>query len=174
MSITFRKDDYMKCRPDGRWQKAITIGGKRKFFYSYAETEKKAERDILQQMLAYSEEEETGRLLEDVSDEWYDFHTSHLEYSTATRYKCYVKQLNEYFPKKYIKNITTNDVEETLLDMVSKDYSSKTIKDFLSVFKMIFKYAHKKKYIDEDVTFYISPPLGKHLLLVSPLMNQIL
>lgn len=159
----------MKRRPDGRWQKSITIGGKRKFFYSYAETEKKAERDILQQMLAYSEEEEAGRLLEDVSDEWYDFHTSHLEYSSATRYKCYVKQLNEYFPKAYIKDITTNDVEEMLLDMVSKDYSSKTIKDFLSVTKMIFKYSHKRKYIDEDVTLYISPPLGKAPVTRKPL-----
>lgn len=159
----------MKRRPDGRWQKAITLNGKRKFFYSYAETEKKAERDILQQMLAYSEEEENGRLLEDVSDEWYNFHTVHLEYSTTCRYKRYMEQLNEYFPKSFIKEITTNDVEEILLDMVSKDYSSKTIKDFLSVAKMIFKYAHKKKYIDEDVTFYISPPLGKAPVTREPL-----
>ena len=159
----------MKQRPDGRWRKDVTIDGKRKTFYSRADTEKKAEKDIQNQMLLYNANEERGKKLLEVSEEWYNLHTKHLEYSTACRYNRYVEQLNEYFPNEYIKNITTNDIEKILIDFVEKDYSTKTIKDFLSVTKMIFKYAHKKKYIPEDVTFYITPSEGKPAVQRKPL-----
>lgn len=159
----------MKRRPDGRWQKVVTIDGKRKTFYSRADTEKKAEKDIQNQMLSYNQKENRGKKLLSVSEEWYNLHTKHLEYSTTCRYNRYMEQLNDYFPNEYIKNITTNDIEKILIDFVEKDYSTKTIKDFLSVTKMIFKYAHKKKYIPEDVTFYITPPIGKPAVTREPL-----
>lgn len=151
----------MKKRADGRWQKVVIIDGNKKTFYSRAETEKKAEKDIQQQMLLYQKKEELGKKLIDVSNEWYDMHSKHLEYSTSCRYNRYMEQLNGYFTNEYIKTITTNDIEEVLFDLVEKGYSTKTIKDFLSVAKMIFRYAHKKKYILEDITLYITPPIGQ-------------
>ena len=68
-----------------------------------------------------------------MSEEWYDKHSKKLEYSTAYRYGRYKNQLNEYFPDTYIRDITINDIEEILEDMVEKEYSAKTIKDFTSV-----------------------------------------
>ena len=44
----------MKKRADGRWRKTKTIDGIRVAFYSTAETEKQAIKDIENQMLAYS------------------------------------------------------------------------------------------------------------------------
>lgn len=151
----------MKKRKDGRWVKAIAFNGKRVWFYSRAETERKAELDIQHQMMSYHEKEERGKTLLAVSEEWFDIHTPSLAYTTTTRYTRYMHQLNSYLDGSYIKTISTNDIEDILVDLADKQYSTKTIQDFLSVVRQIFKYAHKKHYVDEDVTFYITSQKGK-------------
>ena len=57
-------------RKDGRYCTSRTINGERVFFYSSEPTEKKAERDIENQMLAYQGKIEKGRTLQSVADEW--------------------------------------------------------------------------------------------------------
>ena len=151
----------MKQRADGRWVKVITQNGRRISFYSRADTEKKAERDIQRQMIEYSQKEEQGKTLLEVSEEWYNIHTQNLAYTTSTRYTRYMNQLNDYLSGYYLKQITTQDIEVIMLDLVDKQYSSKTIQDFLSVTRLIFQYAHKKHYISEDITYYLTPPKGK-------------
>lgn len=151
----------MKKRKDGRWVKAIVFNGKRIWFYSRAETERKAKADILHQMVSYQEKEDCGKTLLDVSEEWFSLHTPKLAYTTATRYSRYIRQLNSYLSGLYIKSISANDIEAIMLDLADKQYSSKTIQDFLSVVRQIFKYAHKKNYTDEDVTFYLTAQKGR-------------
>lgn len=151
----------MKRRKDGRWVKVVNYNGKSISFYSRAENEKKAEKEIQRKMLEYSEKEELGKTLIEVSEEWYNIHTKNLAYSTGVRYNRYMEQLNDYLKGAYIKKITSGDIEKILSDMVYKQYSSKTIQDFLSVVRLIFRYAHKMQYISEDITFYITPPKGK-------------
>ena len=50
----------MKKRKDGRWVRKITLpDGTVKFFYSSADTEKKAIKDIEQQLLTFSQKSES-------------------------------------------------------------------------------------------------------------------
>lgn len=151
----------MKRRKDGRWVKVVNYNGKSISFYSRAENEKKAKRDILRQMVEYTEKEERGKTLLEVSEEWYNIHTRNLAYSTSVRYNRYMEQLNDYLKGEYIKAVTSNDIEKIMADMVRKQYSSKTIQDFLSVVRLIFRYAHKMQYISDDITFYLTPQKGK-------------
>ena len=69
----------MKRRKDGRYQKSKTINGKRIVFYSSEPTERKAIRDIENQMLAYSQKEELGKTFGEVADEWEETHYKNLE-----------------------------------------------------------------------------------------------
>ena len=57
-------------RADGRWCKSKTINGKKVYFYSNEQTEKKALRDIENQMITYTGEMQKGKLFKDVASEW--------------------------------------------------------------------------------------------------------
>lgn len=153
MSLTRRKD--------GRWCKSKTINGKKVFFYSSQPTERKAAKDIENQMLAYTEQEEIGKSLKEVAYEWKEDHYKTIQYQTAFRYNSYVERFINYFADKYIKEITAEQIELFYNGMVIDGFSSKTIKDQAGIVKMIMRYALIKRYIEVDVSQYITPPKGK-------------
>ena len=151
----------MKKRKDGRYLKVVTINGKRLYFYSSKTTEQQAERDINRQILAYTQQEERGKLFSEVAEEWEEEHFPKIEYNTARRYKVLLNYAIEEFEDIYIKDIQPIDVEQYLNYFVSRNYSSKSIKDTLSVLRLVCKYACIKDYITTDPTRYITPPKGK-------------
>lgn len=151
----------MKKRADGRWLKVVTVNGKREYFYSSEPTERKAERDIARQMLEHKEKGRKGLLFNDVATEWEDKHYKHIEYSTSARYKTYTATAVDHFDGQYIKSIEAKDIESFLNKLAFERKSSKTIKDQLSVVRMIFRYAIINNYIDSDPTLYIVPPKGE-------------
>lgn len=150
----------MKKRKDGRWIKTITINGKRMYFYSTEKTERQAEKDIFAQMIQYSDTEEKGKTFKSVAEEWELEHFKSLEHYTSRRYKTLLTHVTDHFDGMYIKNISPEQIERFLLSLVTKDYSSKTIKDQFSVIKMVFRYAFINEYVDSDPTLHIKPPKG--------------
>lgn len=151
----------MKKRKDGRYVKVVTLNGKKIYFYSSENTEAKAIKDLSRQILQYSVKEEKGRLFSDVAQEWEENHCAKLEYNTARRYKTLLKHAVNAFEDKYIKEMMPIDIERFVEYFAMRDYATKTIKDQLSVVRLVFKYAYIKGYIDSDPTRYISPPKGK-------------
>ena len=152
----------MKKRADGRYVKKVKLqDGTYKYFYSVASTLAKAEKDIQKQLLEFTQKEKKGKLFSEVSDEWEEEHYKNVEYATICRYTTYVNTLNGYFQGRYIKELTAMDIEYIMNDMARKNYSTKTIRDQLSVTKMIFHFAMIKQYIDNDVSFYIQAQKGK-------------
>lgn len=152
---------FMKKRKDGRWVKSKNINGKRVYFYSSETTERKAIRDIENQMLNYCDKEENGKTFQEVADEWEENHYKELQWQTSNRYKSLVSHLTEAFGTYYIKNITSKDVELFFNRLVQQKYSTKSLKDQMSITKMIFKYAVINEYINNNVTEYLRPPKGK-------------
>jgi integrase len=132
----------MKKRKDGRYLKVVTIKGKRLYFYSTADTERKAEKDIQRQILEYTEKEEKGKLFGEVADEWdteYRNEIPEINYKRNTKAR-YLK-IVEYFGTDYIKDITTIEVNIFINALIDKRYSKKTIAGYKSIINMIFKYA---------------------------------
>ena len=140
--------------------RTFTINDKRISFYSSASTEKQAIKEIEKQMLEYQEKKEKGLTFEEVTEEWQEYHYKSVTYATAQRYDLYVNALIDYFGNRYIKNITAIEIEHFMNYMSVRGYSTKTIRDQLSVTKMIFKYAIIHQYIDNDVSAYISAAKG--------------
>lgn len=148
-------------RKDGRWCKTKTINGERIFFYSTEPTERKAIKDIENQMIEYNGKIQRGKLFKDVATEWEREHYEKIAHQTMHRYVSLTAKIKDSFGSKYIKQITVDDINKFLSELVYLKYSTKTIKDEVSVLKMIFKYADSKCYISSNVTQFISPPKGE-------------
>lgn len=162
----------MKKRKDGRYLKVVTINGKRLYFYSSKTTEQQAERDINRQILSYTKQEEKGKLFCDVAEEWEEEHFPKIEYNTERRYKVLLSYAVREFEGVYIKDIQPLDIEQYLNYFASRNYATKTIKDQLSIVRLVFKYAYIKGYIISDPTKYITPPKGKAPVKRQPLSEN--
>lgn len=162
----------MKQRKDGRWQKTITINGKKLFFYSNAKTERQAEQEIFRKVVEFKEKKEAGETVTEVAEEWAKKHYKNIVYSTAYRYDIYKNRFLKEFGNEYIKQITATNIDSFLFKMVQEGYTTKTIKDQLSVIKMIFRYAALYDKTSEDVSFRVSLPKGADSQKREALTNQ--
>ncbi|MBQ6846799.1 MAG: tyrosine-type recombinase/integrase [Oscillospiraceae bacterium] len=139
----------MKKRPDGRWQKRITLpSGKSKLLYSSAKTEKAAIQDFNSQMLNLRRESEDSLLFEAVAERWMDSNRK-IQSNTAKGYKpCYDAAV-AYFSGWKISEIKPAHVLAYLDDLEEKGYSKKTVKNRLSVLRLIFRHAK----INQDIEY---------------------
>ena len=99
---------------------------------------KKAEKDISRQMMGFTEKAEKGKTFQAVADEWAAEHFQNIQHQTVVRYRSYIKRLEEWFDRMYIKDISSKDIMNNLQSMTNQDFSSKTIKDQYNILNMIF------------------------------------
>ena len=130
-------------RKDGRYCTSRTINGERVFFYSSERTEKKAEKDIENQMLAYTEKKEEGKSFRTIAENWdseYRKRISDINYRKNT--KAAYKRILDYFsPYGAIDTITLVDINLFLSRLISQGFYKKTIACHKSVLGMIFQFA---------------------------------
>ena len=146
-------------RKDGRYCKTLTINGKRTYFYSSEPTEKKAERDIENQLLEFKQRKEKGELFSAVADLWnteYRLKISEITYKNSV--KSAYKRICDEFKDVYIKNITILDINVFINRMIAKGYSKKTVSTHKSVLNMIFSFALLNRYIDYNPVHDIRLP----------------
>lgn len=132
----------MKQRKDGRWCKQITIDGRRVSFYSSAETEKKAEKDIQQQLVEYKIRTTNDCPFADVAKRWSDYHCEKIPYTTWKRsYKFAYNQVVDYFDGMSIGDLTAAECNKFIMANIKKGKSHKTVATLKSVVSMILDYA---------------------------------
>ena len=151
----------MKKRPDGRYLKVVTINGKRVYFYSTEDTEKKAAKDIERQMIAFKEKKTDGNFFENVADEWFKSIDEKVSETTVHRYKSLVEHCKGAFSDMRMENIDTKMIEMFLSKLSHKGLSTKTIKSVFSVLSMIFRYNIINNSGINDPCRYLSLPKGK-------------
>lgn len=132
----------MTRRKDGRWVKKVTLpNGKCKYFYSSESSERKATRDIDQQLLAFSEEELTSTTFERVADAWEREHFPDLGYNTACKYRRCLKKLVPFFGNMQISEIDSASIDVFLKDMKKKGFAKDTVSIHKSVLSQILDFA---------------------------------
>ena len=134
----------MNKRPDGRWQKAISVNGKRIFFYSTESTEKKAEKDIERQLLAFNEEQyrekhNFKKLAEAMLAEK-ECMVSHATYQT---YKFALQRLSRFFDMD-IEDITPEMFRDLLHELSLKQMSYSAIHKTKTTFGLVLDYGIRK------------------------------
>ena len=145
----------MKKRADGRFVRTVTINGKRKMFYSSELTEKKAERDIMRQMVEFEakqQEKAKGKTFQEVADEWdneYREKVSDINYNKNTR--AAYNRIIEYFgDTKLLSEINAKEINTFIGYLIGLNYYKKTIAGHKSILNMIFTYAVYRGYIDNN------------------------
>ena len=147
-------------RKDGRFVKKKTINGKVVYFYSNESTSKKAEKDIEQQFINYSEKENQGITIAQLCEEWEEWEYPQIKYQSMERYKSHVRRFKEFFNDLYIKELTAQSIDHFLNSLCVLQFSTKTIKDQFGIVRQILKYAIIKNYIDTDPSEFLSAPKG--------------
>lgn len=153
MAITRRKD--------GRAMKSFVIDGVSKSFYSSEPNDKKAEKDIMQQMLNYKGKIERGKTVAEVAEEWEEWHGGRVEASTHKRYKACVRRVCEWFEGQYIKDITVMDANRFIETFAQFYPMKKTVKQQKTVCNQIWKFAILRGYIEaNNIWQYVPLPKG--------------
>lgn len=142
----------MYRRPDGLYEKMITLDGKRIAFRG------KTEKEVAKKIAEFKGIQEKGLSFKEVVDSWQHDHYKTLEHNTIVGYKCAVERALERFSDASIREITPNDISAYISFLSSKQFSLKTVRNHLLVLNLIFKYAVINGIIDNNPAQYIRPP----------------
>lgn len=143
----------MTRRKDGLYQEAITINGKRKYFYGHSKIE------VTRKLRNYQEREKSGLTFEEVADEWWEFHEPTLGPITAKGYTPAIRRAKEYLSGP-VREVTPTDINQYILSLARKQYARKTVTNHLAVVNQIMKYAVQNGYIDTNPAREIDVPKG--------------
>ena len=131
-------------RKDGRAMQTVVIDGKSKTFYSKESNDKKALKDIQQQMLTYQSDLHTRKhnfLM--LAEQMLDSHEDTVSYSTHQGYVHALKHLTAFYDKN-IEDISASMVQALLDDMAKQKYSYSAIHKAKTVFGMVLTYAMRQ------------------------------
>lgn len=138
-------------RPDGLYEKGITINGKRVRFRG------KTEKEILLKIAAYQEKEDKGPLFSEVAEQWFDKKSREVQPTTIKRvYEPLLKKAVNYFDGEYINQITPKDVVQFINQYST--FAQRTVSNQLSVVSQIFDYAVVNNIIDNNPAMSIKTP----------------
>ena len=157
----------MTRRKDGRWQETITINGKTKYFYG------KTKAEVLRKLREFEDRQENGLTFSEVSEEWWEEKINSLEFGSIKVYSPAKKRAVQAFGDSYIKDITPSHISRVIRQF-SLTHAEKTVKNQLTVYNLIFKYAVEMGYVlynpARDLTIPQGLPKDKR---TSPSQNDI-
>lgn len=132
----------MKRRADGRWRKSINIDGKIIYFYSSAETEKQAIKDIEHQMLNFkSNAFKKKHNFKMLCDAMLEKQSKSIGYSAYSNYCILSKHLSEFYD--YDIEDVSPSMAQALIDRMAKleNYSYHTISKVKVLLGLVLNYA---------------------------------
>lgn len=131
----------MKKRKDGRYCKTINIDGQRVFFYSTADSQKQAEKDIEKQMLAFKAQKHYDKHnFKAIAEKVIEEKELTASYKTVETYSVALKHLSPFYNKN-IEDIKPFELQEVLNDMARQQYSSSAINKVKVLFSLVVKKA---------------------------------
>ena len=124
-------------RKDGRFCKSFSIDGKRVYFYSTADTEKQAAKDIDKQLIDYTSKAKRKKCnFKEIADRVIEAKA----YNTSQSYRYALKHL-EGFYNRDIADIAPADIQNILDAMAKQKYSISAIQKVKILFSLIRKEA---------------------------------
>ena len=124
----------MYRRPDGLYEKSLTINGKRKVFRG------KTEKEVFSKIAEYQDEQETGKLFKELVDDWNENYCDKLIPATVHGYAAAKNSLVEHFGDMPVSAIKTSDLQ-TYVNQLPISFTKKTIRNYICVASSIFCYA---------------------------------
>ena len=133
----------MKKRPDGRYVKAITDPKTHKRIYFFGATE----REVYKKILEYTKKQEKGKTFREIAEIWWSEIYEELAHQSLKGYKPAYARAVEFFGDDYVRDIEPHDVLAFYKNLVSLDYTQKTISNYRIIINQIFDRAIVEKEI---------------------------
>lgn len=124
----------MYQRPDGLYEKKITIDGKRVVFRG------RSEREVIQKIAVYQQEKSAGPLFATVADDWWEDVQTRVRYGTIRCYKSSYDRAKEWFSGERIASIESHQINSLLLHMKQQGNRKNTIANQKTVLSQIFAF----------------------------------
>lgn len=140
-------------RPDGLFEKILTIDGKRVAFRA------KKESEVYTKIREYEKKKVAGPKFTEVAELWHTEHWETLSPTTQRGYKFPFDEIKEYFKDDYINQLTHKDINQ-YIKQLDISYARKTCATRLNLLNMIFKYAVVEDIIQDNPCSYITIPKG--------------
>lgn len=121
-------------RSDGRYQEAVTINGRRKYFYGRTKAE------VLRKLREFSDTAERGELFRTVADAWYAQHELETTYNAHVFYRKPLTAALERFGHRRINEITSQEISAYINELALKRYARRTVQGHLTMLCLIFDY----------------------------------
>lgn len=126
----------MYQRPDGLYEKKITVNGKR-----LPPFRGRSEQEVYRKILEYRGKVERGRLFSTIADEWKEYHFKGLSYNSTKNYSPAHKRAVAEFGEIPIKQIKAQDINKFLYSFAKQGYAQKTVSTQLLIINLILTYA---------------------------------
>ena len=149
-----RKKAEMYQRPDGLYEKSITIKGKRTVFRG------KSPNEVYRKMAEYQEEQASGPLFSIVEEDWERNHWPTLSPTTLRGYRAPAARAVKRFGKYRLSEITPQDIYAYLNALSRKGYASKTVTAHLSALSMVFDWAIQQGHAESNPASVVHIPRG--------------
>ena len=137
----------------------ITVNGKRVAFYSKATTERQAQKDIKEQIIAYEKKKDTGDIFGNLFTEWENEYSETVSFNSFYKSNAKRNRVRSYFENYTIKDISLQDVQKYM--DYNQTYAKKTIKCDISLLSVFFHWCITKGYIDSNPCQYAQVKVGK-------------
>lgn len=145
----------MYRRPDGLYEKILTINGKRVSFRG------KTEKDVLVKMVKYKGKIEEGPLFADSAKQWYEKVSKELSPNSFRSYDPAYKDVTEEFKAKKIAQITPAEIKGYYASLVEKGFSRKTIATRRIVLRGAFQAAKETFDLEYDPSEFVKIPKSR-------------
>lgn len=150
------KKKKMYQRPDGLYESIKTIDGKRVAFRG------RTEKEVTDKMIAYQHRLTTGPLFCELAEACRQDHFQRIAHQTQRGYKSGYDDLIARFGTKFALEVEPIDIRYWIDDLRRKGYAAKTIRNRLTVAKIIYRYLCSGRYgnFDYDPTRHVELPRG--------------
>lgn len=136
----------MVKRKDGRWQDQVKLPGMKtpKYFYG------KTQAEVKKKMAAFREGQEKGPELAVCADRWQAWHETQISASSVHAYDQPVRDIQEYFAGRYLREIRADEVDAFLRWMAAKGFARRTVQMRLNCLSMMYDYAILRRWTDHN------------------------
>lgn len=144
----------MVKRSDGRWREAITVNGKRKYFYG------KTKAEVYAKIKAFDESKGSERLFKLVAESWQAVHREEIGEKTWMNYKPHYEDIVSIHGERDIGDITALDITNDLKRHAAQKYSATVIGTRRSIYRMILDHALLAGLITYNPAIGVTMPKG--------------
>lgn len=140
-------------RPDGLYEKGVTINGKRIRFRGHSE------KEILLKISQYKEKESNGPTFKEVAEIWFAKKSTEIQPTSLKRtYTPIYDRICNHFKGSYIKDIKAKDINSFVYSLSA--YSHKTVSNHLCMVNQILDNAVVMGAIDTNPASSVCVPKG--------------